>query len=119
VLKSHRADTQVCLLEPVSCPLISAGKAGVHRVEGIASGFVPPLLNRGLYDEVMLIEEDEARATARLLAAREGIFAGTSSGMNVAGALRMARRLGPGHTVVTAVVDSGLRYLSTDLYPAA
>ena len=116
-LKKHDRDIRVEVVEPSTSAVISGGAAGSHRVEGIALGFVPPLLDPDLYDEVVVVEEDEARLMVRRLATEEGIFAGTSSGMNVVAALRAAARLGPDATVVTAAVDSGLKYISTDLYP--
>ena len=82
----------------------------------MGAGFLPPLLTPGSYDEARAIDEQEARSTARRLAREEGIFAGTSSGMNVAGALALARELGPGKVVVTVAVDTGLKYLAGDLY---
>lgn len=82
----------------------------------MGSGFVPPLLDKNLYDEARGIDEGEARAMAHRLASEEGIFAGTSTGMNVVGALGLASELGAGHTVVTVAVDSGLKYLAGDLY---
>jgi cysteine synthase len=85
-------------------------------VEGVGAGFAPPLLHRDFYDEVIAIEESDARDTARRLARQEGIFAGTSTGMNVLGALVLASRLGPGKRVVTVAVDTGLKYLAGDLY---
>ena len=87
-------------------------------MEGIAVGIVPPHLQRDDYDEAWALSEDEARATARRLAREEGIFAGTSTGLNVLAALRLARELGPGHTVATVAVDTGLKYLAGDLYSA-
>ncbi len=117
VLKEHDPTIAVHIVEPSTSAVISGKEAGSHRVEGIALGFVPPLLRPELYDEVMVIDEEEARETALRLAREEGIFAGTSSGMNVAAALRVAAALGDGATVVTAAVDSGLKYISTDLYP--
>lgn len=116
-LKKHDRAIQVGVVEPTTSAVISGGPAGSHRVEGIAVGFIPPLLDSDLYDEVLVIAEAEARDTARRLAAEEGILTGTSSGMNVAAALRVAAQLDPGATVVTVAVDSGLKYISTDLYP--
>ena len=87
-------------------------------MEGIGSGTIPPLLDPGLYDRVRPIEETAARAMARRLAAGEGLLAGTSSGLNVVGAIEIATELGPGHTVVTIACDTGLKYLSGDLYEA-
>lgn len=110
------AGTEIVGLEPASAPLLSEGRAGSHHIEGVGIGFVPPLLREGDLDRVMPVVEGEARQMARRLAREEGIFAGTSSGMNVVGAIRLARELGPGKTVVTVAVDSGLKYLAGDLY---
>jgi cysteine synthase len=115
VLKANRA-TRIVALEPASSAVISGGKAGDHHVEGIAIGFRAPLLRDELFDEARAIGEAEARAMAHRLAREEGIFTGTSSGMNVVGALQLAKELGPGRTVVTVAVDSGLKYLAGDLY---
>jgi cysteine synthase A len=107
---------RVVALEPASSPLLTGGSTGMHRVEGIGVGFVPPRLADAAYDEARAVDESRARATARELARRAGVLAGTSSGLNVAAALDLARELGPGHNVVTAVVDSGLKYLAGDLF---
>ncbi len=115
-LRQRYPAIRVVGLEPASAPLLSAGTPGAHRIEGVGVGIVPPLLNEGDLDEVWPVEEDEARATARRMAREEGILAGTSSGMNVAAAIRLARELGPGRTVVTVAVDTGLKYLAGDLY---
>lgn len=115
-LRERSPGIRVVGLEPASAPLLSAGTPGTHHIEGVGVGIVPPLLQEGDLDEVWPIEESDARETARRLARAEGILAGTSSGMNVAGALRLARELGPGHTVVTVAVDTGLKYLAGDLY---
>lgn len=115
-LRKAGSQTRIVALEPASSAVISTGKAGAHRIEGIGIGFVPPLLQRGDYDEARGIEEEAARQTARRLAKEEGIFAGTSTGLNVAGAIHLARELGPGHRVATVAVDTGLKYLSGDLY---
>lgn len=116
VFKQARPETKMVVLEPASSAVISTGKPGKHRVEGIGIGFIPPHLDKGLYDEVYGIEESEAREMARRLAKEEGIFAGVSSGLNVVGAIQVAQKLGPGYTVVTVACDSGLKYLSGDLY---
>jgi cysteine synthase A len=108
--------TRIVALEPASSPILTQGRAGAHRVEGVGAGFVPPLLHRDFYDEAIAIEEKDARAMARRLARQEGIFAGASTGMNVLGALVVASRLGSGKKVVTAAVDTGLKYLAGDLY---
>ncbi len=114
----HRANSpaRIVALEPASSAVISTGVAGAHRVEGIGIGLVPPLLNKDYYDEARGIDEGEARQMARRLAREEGLFAGVSTGLNVVGALQLARELGPDHTVVTVAVDTGLKYLAGDLY---
>lgn len=115
-LKARGSNAKIIALEPASSPVLTTGKGGPHRVEGIAAGFRPPHLKEGQYDEVRTIDEQEARAMARRLAKEEGIFAGTSSGLNVVAALQFARELGPGKTVATVAVDSGFKYLAGDLY---
>ncbi len=108
--------TRIVALEPATSAVISTGAGGSHRVEGTGIGFLPPLLDAHYYDEARGIDESEARRTARRLARDEGIFAGISTGMNVAGALHLARELGPGHVVATVAVDTGLKYLAGDLF---
>lgn len=115
-LWAHRRDIRIVAVEPAESAVLSGGSTGSHRIEGIGIGFIPPLWDRNLVDEIQTITTDEAWSMARRLAAEEGIFAGASSGANVAVALRVAERLGRDATVVTLIVDSGLRYVSTDLY---
>lgn len=115
-LKARGCHAKIVALEPASSPVLTTGKGGPHRVEGIAAGFRPPHLTDGDFDEVRTVDEQEARAMARRLAKEEGIFAGTSSGLNVVAALKLAAELGPGKTVATAAVDSGFKYLAGDLY---
>ncbi len=115
-LKARGAQTKIVALEPSSSAVLTTGKGGPHRVEGVAAGFRPPHLTEGLYDEVRTVDEQEARAMARRLAREEGIFTGTSSGLNVVAALQLAREIGRGKIVATVAVDSGLKYLSGDLY---
>jgi cysteine synthase A len=115
-LRARGSQARIVALEPASSAVLTTGKGGPHRVEGIAAGFRPPHLKDGEFDEVRAIDEQEARAMARRLAREEGIFAGTSSGLNVVAALQLARELGPGKTVATVAVDSGLKYLAGDLY---
>jgi len=103
-------------LEPASAPFLTQGHGGSHHIEGVAVVPAPPILKDGDYDEVWTIEETDARKMARRMAREEGIFAGTSSGMNVAAAIRLANKLGPGHTVVTVACDFGLKYLAGDLF---
>ena len=109
---------RIVALEPATSAVISTGVPGAHRVEGTGAGFVPPLLDKRHYDEARGIDENEARRTARRLAREEGIFAGTSTGMNVTGALQLARELGRGRVVATVAVDTGLKYLAGDLFEA-
>ncbi len=115
-LHDEASPTRIVVLEPATTPVISGGEPGTHHVEGIGIGFVPPLLDRDRYDEARAIDEVESRQMARRLAAEEGLLAGTSTGLNVAGAIRLATELGTGHTVVTVAVDTGLKYLAGDLY---
>ena len=115
-LKEHLPGVSITALEPTTSPMLTAGHAGPHHVEGIATGIVPPLLSSNLYDQALTIDEEDARALALPLARQEGIFAGTSSALNIAGALHLARELGPGRTVVTVACDTGLKYLTGDLY---
>ena len=96
--------------------MLSGQPSGSHQIEGIGIGFIPPLWQPELVDEILTVTTDDAKEMTRRLAREEGIFAGTSSGANVVAAIRIARRLGPGATVATIIVDSGLRYLSTDVY---
>jgi cysteine synthase A len=115
-LKAGGCAARIVALEPVSAPMLTQGRGGTHRVEGIAPGFVPPHLTAGVYDEARAVDEADARAMARRLAKEEGVFAGTSSALNVVAALELARELGPGKVVATVAVDSGLKYLAGDLF---
>ncbi len=108
--------TRLVVFEPSSSAVISTGTAGTHSVEGIGVGFVPPHLQDDRYDEVRAIGEPTGREMARRLASEEGLLAGTSSGLNVAGAIEMASEVGSGKTVVTVAVDTGLKYMSGDLF---
>ena len=107
---------KVVIFEPDSTPVISGGEAGSQRVEGIGIGFLPPLLDRERYDEIRAISEPRARDMARRLAPEEGLLAGTSTGMNVLGALQIAGELDSSETVVTVACDTGLKYLTGDLF---
>jgi cysteine synthase len=115
-LREAGSTARIVALEPASSAAISTGKAGTHHVEGIGIGFIPPLLEKSAYDEARGIDEGEARRMAQRLAREEGIFAGVSSGLNVVGALQVAAELGPGQTVATVAVDTGLKYLAGDLF---
>jgi len=115
-LWQHDPNIHISAVEPAESAVLSGHPTGSHKIEGIGLGFIPPLWNPSLVNEIMMVSTDEAKTMARRLAREEGLFAGTSSGANVVAALRVAQRLGPRATVVTLLVDSGLRYISTDLY---
>jgi cysteine synthase A len=115
-LRAAGSSARVVAFEPATSPMLTAGVAGPHRVEGTAAGIVPPLLTRDAYDEARTVEEGAAREMAVQLARRDGVFAGTSSAVNVVGAVKLAQELGEGRTVVTVAVDSGLKYLAGDLF---
>ena len=119
VLRSYNPDIRIVAVEPVESPVLSGGEQGAHKIEGIGIGFIPPLWKASIADEIMKVSTEEAKEMARQLASQEALFAGTSSGANVVAAIRMAKRLGPGHTVATLLVDSGLKYLTTDLYTSS
>ncbi|MEO7682729.1 MAG: cysteine synthase family protein [Gemmatimonadaceae bacterium] len=114
-LRKH-AKLHVTAVEPAESAVLSGKPSGSHQIEGIGIGFVPPLWDPSQVDEIIPVATNDAKEMARRLAREEGIFTGTSSGANVVAAIQVAKRLGPGKTVVTIMVDSGLRYLSTDLY---
>jgi len=115
-LKHAGQSTRIVALEPSTSPFLTTGKAGAHRVEGTAAGFWPPHLTKDTYDEVRVIDENAGRAMAKRAAKEEGLFAGTSTGMNLVAALDLARELGPGKVVATVACDTGLKYLAGDLY---
>lgn len=116
VLRSKQPSAKIVVLEPAESPLITKGQKGSHSVEGIGSGFIPPHLNQSLYDEARAIPEEEARVMCRRLAKEEGLLVGTSSGLNIVGAIQLAKELGPGKKVVTVAVDTGLKYLNGTLF---
>lgn len=116
VLKAKNPRTKIFIVEPAESPVISKGSVGTHQMEGVGVGLIPPLLRRELYDEVVTVTEQEAIQMGRRLAFEEGIFAGTSTGANVVAALNVAKNIGEGKHVVTVAVDTGLKYLSTELY---
>ncbi len=115
-LWNHNRNIHIVAIEPSESAVLSGEPSGSHNIEGIGIGFIPPLWEPNLVNEIMTISTDEAKTMTRRLAQEEGIFAGTSSGADVVAALRVAQRLGPKATVATIIVDSGLRYLSTDIY---
>ncbi len=115
-LRNLHAEVEIVAVEPAESAVLSGGVAGAHKIEGIGPGFVPPRWDPSLVSEVIPISTSEAKEMARRLAKEEALFAGTSSGANVVAALQVAERLGPDHTIVTLICDSGMKYLSTDLY---
>ena len=118
-LRAHDESVRIVAVEPEESAVLSGGQSGSHKIEGVGAGFVVPLWADELADEIQTVSTQEAMVTARSLALEEGVFAGTSTGGNVAVALRVAQRLGPDQVVVTVAVDSGLKYLSTGLYSEA
>lgn len=115
-LRSHDTSVRIIAVEPEESAVLSGRPSGSHKIEGTGAGFVVPLWHDKLADEIQPVSSQEAMETARVLARHEGIFAGTSTGANIAAALRVAKQLGPDQTVVTLAVDSGMKYLSTALY---
>jgi len=115
-LKRHNPSIKMIAVEPAESAVLSGGQAGPHKIEGVGVGFIPPLWEPSLVDEILPVGTDDAKEMTRRLAREEALFAGTSSGANVVAAIQVAERLGPGGTVVTLMVDSGLKYLSTDVY---
>ena len=115
-LKKHKPSIKAIAIEPGESAVLSGGQPGAHNIEGIGIGYTPPLWDPSIVDGIESVTTDDAKAMAQRLAREEGIFAGTSSGANVVAALRVAERLGPKATVVTLMVDSGLKYINTDLY---
>src|SRR5712692_3127889 len=117
-LWKHNRSIHVAAVEPAESAVLSGEPTGSHKIEGVGIGFIPPLWEPDLVNEIVKVTTEEAKEMTRRLARDEGLFVGTSSGANVVAALRVARRLGPDATVVTIMVDSGLRYLSTGLFGA-
>ena len=116
-LKSKKPDIKVVAMEPASSPVLSQGKAGAHKIQGLGAGFVPDVLNTKIYDEILTVENDDAFATAKLLAKNEGILVGISSGAALSAAIELAKRPeNEGKTIVTLLPDSGDRYYSTALF---
>jgi len=110
-LRRHKKEVRIVAVEPAESPVLSGGPPGAHTIDGIGAGFVVPMWEKGLADEMERVSTDEAVAMAFRLAREEGLFAGTSTGANVIAALRLAERLGPGARVVTVLCDTGMKYL--------
>jgi cysteine synthase len=116
VLKRYKPAVEIVAVEPAESSVLLGGQAGPHKIEGVGIGYTPPLWDPSLVDHIVPVGTDEAKEMARRIAREEALFAGTSSGANVVAAIQVARRLGPGAVVVTLMADSGLKYLSTDVY---
>jgi cysteine synthase A len=115
-LRKHAPNVEIVAVEPAESAVLQGGLPGPHKIEGVGIGYTPPLWEPSLVDTVLPVKTDEAEETARRLARKEGLFAGTSAGANVAAAIQVAQRLGPNASVVTLLPDSGLKCLSTDVY---
>ena len=119
-LKEKNPAVKIVALEPEDSPVLSEGRAGAHKIQGIGAGFVPEVLNTGIYDEVIRVSNQDAFQTARLLAKKEGISVGISSGAALFGAIELARRAeNKGKVIVALLPDSGDRYYSTPLFTEA
>ena len=115
-LKKENPDTVIWAVEPENAAILSGGCIGTHLQMGIGDGIIPPILNDSIYDKICLVSDDDAINMAKKLAKLEGIMCGISSGSNVFAALKMAKELGPGKTVVTILPDTAERYFSTPLF---
>jgi cysteine synthase A len=116
VLKKEIPEVEIIAVEPADSPVLSGGKPGPHKIQGIGAGFIPDVLNRDIIDRIITVTNHDAAETARNLARKEGLLVGISSGANVWAALQIARERGRGYTVVVILCDTGERYLSTDLF---
>jgi cysteine synthase A len=116
ILKEHNPDIEIWAVEPENAAILAGGAIGTHIQMGIGDGIIPEILNRSVYSDICVISDEEALETARRLAREEGLMVGISSGTNVAAALRLAKKLGPGKTVVTVLPDTAERYFSTPLF---
>ena len=115
-LKAANPDMEIWAIEPENAAILSGKEVGSHLQMGIGDGVIPAILNQEIYDDIAIVTDEEAVRTAKELAAKEGLMCGISSGTNVAAALRLAKKLGPGKTVVTILADTAERYFSTPLF---
>jgi cysteine synthase A len=116
VLKRHNPNIRIAVVEPGESAVLSGGQPGPHKIEGVGIGYTPPLFDPTVVDDIVPVPTADAKEMARRLAREEGLFAGTSSGANVIAAIQIGQRLGAGAKVVTLMVDSGLKYVNTDVY---
>ncbi|MFB3146205.1 MAG: cysteine synthase A [Nitrospirales bacterium] len=116
VFKERNPSVKIIAVEPAGSPVLSGGEPGPHKIQGIGAGFVPKVLNRSILDDIFRITDDQAYQTTKLLAKKEGLLVGISSGANVFAAQNVAKELGPGKNVVTVLCDTGERYLSIEKY---
>ena len=117
MLKQHNSQIKIVGVEPFYSPVVSGGKPGPHKIQGIGAGFLPKTLDMSVFDEILRIKDEEAFGAARLLATRDGVLAGVSSGAAAAAAIKLARRAeNEGKRIVVLLPDTGERYLSTQLY---
>ena len=116
VLKAQNPQIQIWAVEPENAAILAGGTVGTHLQMGIGDGVIPAILNQDIYDDIYVVSDEEAIQTAKDLACKEGLMCGISSGTNVAAALKLAKKLGPGKTVVTVLPDTAERYFSTPLF---
>jgi cysteine synthase A len=115
-LKQHKPSIRIVAVEPAESSVLLGGQPGPHKIEGVGIGYIPPLWEQSLVDEIIPVKTDDAKEMTRRISREEALFAGTSSGANAIAAIKVAERLGPDAKVVTLMADSGLKYLSTDVY---
>ena len=117
-MRNAMPHVKIYAVEPASSPVLSGGEPGFHNIQGIGAGFVPEILDTNVYDGVMQVSDEDAAHYTRRLAREEGILVGISAGANACAAVRVARELGKGKTVVTIFCDTGERYLTTEVFQA-
>ena len=115
-LKEKNPDIKIIAVEPAGSPVLSGGRPGPHKIQGIGAGFIPKVLNRGIIDKIITVGDDDAFKMAKRLAREEGLLVGISSGANMVGALQAAKEMGKGRRVVTVLPDTGERYFSIEKY---
>ena len=116
VFKDQSPSIKIIAVEPAGSPVLSGGEPGPHKIQGIGAGFIPQVLNRSILDRVITVTDEDAYQTTKLLAKKEGLLVGISTGANVFAARQVAEELGPGKNVVTVLCDTGERYLSIEKY---